>query len=88
MGATIITTNDLRVFKEELIQELKELLMDKKPAGKQWLKSTDVMEQLQISPGTLQNFRQNGTIPYMKIGGLIYYDQDDIYRVMEKNRVD
>lgn len=72
----------------ELLEEMKNLLM-KQSGGtnKKWLKSTEVMEMLKISPGTLQNLRVNGTIPYTKIGGLIYYDAAEIERVMEENRV-
>lgn len=88
MSASIITTDDLREFKMELLEEMKNLLM-KQSGGtnKKWLKSTEVMEMLKISPGTLQNLRVNGTIPYTKIGGLIYYDAAEIERVMEENRV-
>lgn len=89
MPTSIITTDDLREFKVELLEEIRELLNNKSGAGsKKWLKSTDVMKLLKISPGTLQNLRINGTIPYTKIGGLIYYDAGEIERVMEKNRVD
>jgi hypothetical protein len=45
------------------------------------------MDYLQISPGTLQNLRINGTLPYTKIGGIIYYDAAEIQKVMEENRV-
>ena len=88
MPTSIITTDDLREFKLELIEEIKELLNNRGgAASKNWLKSTDVMKLLKISPGTLQNLRINGTIPYTKIGGLIYYDASEIERVMEENRV-
>lgn len=88
MPTSIITTDDLREFKTELLDEIKELLTQRGGAStKKWLKSTDVMKLLKISPGTLQNLRINGTIPYTKIGGLIYYDSGEIERVMEENRV-
>ena len=88
MPTSIITTDDLREFKLELLEEIKELLTTSGGSkGKQWLKSTEVMELLKISPGTLQNLRVNGTLPYTKIGGLIYYDATEIDRVMEENRV-
>ncbi len=88
MPTQIITTDDLREFKLELLEEIKELLNKKgESVTKKWLKSTDVMKLLKISPGTLQNLRINGTIPYTKIGGLIYYDAGEIERVMEENRV-
>lgn len=88
MPTSIITTDDLREFKTELLEELKELLNSRSgSASKKWLRSTDVMERLKISPGTLQNLRVNGTLPFTKIGGLIFYDASEIEDVMEKNRI-
>jgi len=89
MPTTIITTDDLREFKLELLDDIKELLMRQgKVTQKKYLKSSEVMDLLQVSPGTLQNLRINGTLPYTKIGGLIFYDSDEIHRVMIENRID
>ena len=50
--------------------------------------SEDLMEfKVGISPGTLQNLRINGTLPYTKIGGVLYYDQREIMEVLERNKV-
>ncbi|UGU15409.1 helix-turn-helix domain-containing protein [Sinomicrobium kalidii] len=88
MPADIITTDDLREFKRELLEELRELLQNHPGrATKKWLRSSEVMELLQLSPGTLQNLRINGTLPYTKIGGLLYYDAEEIEKVMTKNRI-
>jgi hypothetical protein len=40
---------------------------------------------LGISPGTLQTLRLNGTIPFTKIGGVLFYDEEDINRLFESN---
>jgi len=48
-----------------------------------WLKSAEVRRLLGISPGTLQNLRVNGSLPFRKIGGTIYYKLSDIHRLME-----
>ena len=88
MPTTIITTDDLRDFKMELLEDIKKLLT-KQTSGnlKRYLKSSEVMEVLQLSPGTLQNLRINGTLPYSKIGGIIYYDSEEIHRLMNQNRI-
>lgn len=83
MAAEIITREDLYLFKSELIRELRELLTAPTAQPKKWLKSYEVREMLGVSPGTLQNMRINGTIAYTKIGGLIFYDYDDIMKLME-----
>ena len=88
MPTAIITTDDLREFKIELLDEIKNLLT-KQASGniKKYLKSSEVMDLLQVSPGTLQNLRINGTLPYTKVGGIIYYDAAEIQNVMDANRV-
>ncbi|WP_111309616.1 helix-turn-helix domain-containing protein [Confluentibacter sediminis] len=88
MGTTIITTEDLHEFKLELLNDIKQLL--KNQSGeypKKWLKSPEVRNLLGISPGTLQNLRINGTLPYTKVGGVLYYDYKEIMDLLEKNRV-
>ncbi|MCC4214413.1 helix-turn-helix domain-containing protein [Leeuwenhoekiella parthenopeia] len=88
MPATLITTDDLREFKRELLKEIKTLINNQGTQKlKKYLKSSEVMELLQVSPGTLQNLRINGTLPFTKVGGIIYYDAQDIQKVMEDNRV-
>ncbi|WP_034887642.1 helix-turn-helix domain-containing protein [Gillisia sp. Hel_I_29] len=88
MPTSIITTDDLREFKMELLEDIKDLLT-KQTSGKikKYLKSSEVMDLLQVSPGTLQNLRINGTLPYSKVGGIIYYDVVEIQNVMDSNRV-
>ncbi len=87
MAATIITTEDLLEFKSDLLDGIKNLLNNQSNQTKKWLKSPEVRELLGISPGTLQNLRINGTLPYTKIGGVLYYDYQEIMQVLEKNRV-
>ena len=88
MAATIITTEDLYEFKMELLEEIKQLFHQQSGnVTKKWLKSPEVRELLGISPGTLQNLRINGTLPYTKVGGVLYYDYQEIMQVLEKNRV-
>ncbi len=88
MPTSIITTDDLRDFKLELLEDIKKLLT-KQSQGKlkKYLKSAEIRELLQISPGTLQNLRINGTLPYTKMGGIIFYDADEIQNVMLANRI-
>jgi len=87
MAAEIITVEDLQVFKTELINDIKDLLKELKgQPNKKWLKSYEVRKLLNISPGTLQNLRINGTLPYTKIGGVIYYDYADIQKMLEANK--
>jgi hypothetical protein len=48
----------------------------------EWLDNQDVCEILNISPRTLQTYRDNGTIPYTRIGNKMYYKADDLRRLI------
>ncbi|MGY5848623.1 helix-turn-helix domain-containing protein [Salegentibacter sp. HM20] len=88
MPANILTTDDLHEFKLELFKEMEVLFKKQKKGGlEKYLKSSDVMDRLQISPGTLQNLRINGSLPYVKVGGLIFYDSQDIEKLLEQHKV-
>ena len=85
MATTVLTIEDLQDFKKELLQELKSLFPNSQSAqNKKWLKSKEVRKMLSISPGTLQNLRINGTLKYKRIGGIIYYNYEDIVKMLEK----
>jgi hypothetical protein len=82
MNIEFITKDDLRRI-ENLLGEIKGLIKPGQGQSKQWLKSYEVRKLLNISPGTLQNLRVNGTLRYTKIGGLLYYKLEDIEKLLE-----
>lgn len=87
MVLDIITLEDLQEFRRQLIEELRQLLSQRQTTPvRKWLKSHEVRRLLTISPGTLQNLRVNGTLPFTKIGGVIYYDYDDIQKMLEQRK--
>lgn len=87
MPSEILTTDDLREFKIELFDELKKLFpVNQQQPAKKWLRSGEVRKLLGISSGTLQNIRINGTLPYTKMGGVLYYDYQDIRQILESNK--
>ena len=85
MAIEIITKEDLNEFRILLLSELKELLKVNPQQAKQWLKSKEVRKLLNISPGTLQTLRINGTLQYTKLVGIIYYDYEHIQKTMQEN---
>lgn len=88
MPTEIVTTDDLREFKIDLLKEFKQLLaVHHGQPSKKWLKSYEVRKLLGISPGTLQNLRINGTLAFTKLGGVIFYDSEEIQKMMMENRV-
>ncbi|MGE0568797.1 MAG: helix-turn-helix domain-containing protein [Bacteroidia bacterium] len=90
MSVEIATKEDLQNFKAEILEQLQKLIANPKPSQEdnpqKWLKSHQVQRMLGISPGTLQNLRINGTIPYTKMGGVILYSLDEINLVLKHNK--
>ena len=83
----LITVEDLSQFKKQLLEELLAVL--KSQTGivpKKWMKSHEVRRLLKISPGTLQSLKTSGVIPYTKMGGVHFYDHDDIQKILESGK--
>ncbi|PWE00585.1 helix-turn-helix domain-containing protein [Marinilabilia rubra] len=90
MSIEIVTKDELLLLKEDLIAEIRSILeenMKTIPDGKKWLRSAEVKELLSISSGTLQNLRVNGTLPFTRINGVIYYNKEDINAILEENMI-
>lgn len=85
MNIELITKADFHSFKNEIVEEIKKLVQPQTDQS-EWLKSADVTEMLGCSPGTLQNLRVSGKLPFTKIGGTIYYSRKDVLNVLEANK--
>ncbi|MFZ4860791.1 helix-turn-helix domain-containing protein [Sphingobacterium sp. Mn56C] len=85
MEIDFVSREDLLALKVELIKEIREILNEKLNGGisQHWLRSADVRKLMGISAGTLQNFRINGTLPYRKVGGIMFYSRADILDLMK-----
>jgi len=84
MNVELITREDLRRL-EDLLNEIKQIVQQGQSQSKKWLKSSEVRKMLNISPGTLQNLRINGTLRFTKMGSIMYYKLEDINKVLEEN---
>jgi len=82
MIVNLITKEDLKEFKTELLEDIKNLFNIKVSEQKLWLRSSEVKELLKISSGTLQNLRINGTLSYTRVGGTLYYNYKDIEKML------
>lgn len=86
MAISIITKEDLQQFKIELLEDIKDLLQVRTTEQKLWLRTFEVKKLLNISSGTLQNLRINGTLSYTKIGGILYYNYRDIEKLLTDSK--
>lgn len=88
MEIELVTLTDLENFKNEILTEMKNLLSGRQQEPeKRWLKSNDVQQLLGISPGTLQTLRNRAMIPFTRLGGVIYYNREEVKKVLEKPEV-
>ena len=87
MTNELLTREDLQRFRMQLLGELKEVLQQSKQSTKQWLKSSEVRKMLGISHGTLQNLRITRSLPYTKLGGIMFYRYEDIEKILEAGLV-
>lgn len=85
MSIEIVTKEDLQHFRRQLLEDLQEILKPEPQIQKEWLKGNEVRQLLKISTGTLQNLRLNGTLPFTKIGGIIFYNAKGIDALLNGN---
>ncbi|WP_455589294.1 helix-turn-helix domain-containing protein, partial [Bacteroides rodentium] len=53
--------------------------------GDRYLTDKEVAELLKVSRRTLQKMRNNGTLPFILLGGKALYKEYDIQRLLEIN---
>ena len=70
---------------ERMSGAMEKLFSLKKPsiAGESFYTDRDLSEKLKISRRTLQDYRNNGILPYRQLGGKILYRESNIERVVQ-----
>ena len=54
-----------------------------RPLGERYLTDSKVAEILKVSRRTLQEYRTNGILPYILLGGKVLYRESDLEKVLE-----
>lgn len=81
MGVQVITVEDLDDFRLQLLRDIEKIVQANQP--RKWLKTQEVMDMLGMSEVTLQTLRNKGVIPYRKIGGICYYNAEELDKAIE-----
>ncbi|MDL2289861.1 helix-turn-helix domain-containing protein [Paludibacteraceae bacterium OttesenSCG-928-F17] len=70
-----------------MISGLEETIDSAKPSinDEQYFTDKEVSELLKISRRTLQDYRDQGIIPYIQLGGKILYRESDLQKLLEQN---
>ncbi len=88
----LITGNHERIANflsnlDRLIGNVEQLSAEHRPMldGERYLTDKEVAELIKVSRRTLQEYRNNGIIPYIQLGGKILYRESDIERMLREN---
>lgn len=83
----IVTSEDLRMFKQELFAELRKLISEAvgtMPEPVEGYKTKHVREILGCSTNKLVSLRITRKIRVKKVGGTLYYNKEDVRKLMEQ----
>lgn len=78
MAIEIITKDDLEIFRQTLLNDIRNLLTSQKTETREWLRCADVRSMLKVSTGTVQNLRITGKLKSQKVGGIHFYKLTDV----------
>lgn len=87
MSMEIVTREDLQIFRLQLLKDIQEIISRvkdstyNKPEG---YKTVHVRKMLGCSINKLVLLRTTGKIRVKKIGGTLYYNKEDIKRLLEE----
>lgn len=52
--------------------------------GERYLSDVEVSHRLKISRRTLQDYRDSGIVPYIKLGGKVLYRESDLEKLLKE----
>jgi hypothetical protein len=88
MGVDIVTKDDLQSFRIQLLKDIGMLLetqvMERSKLVVEGYKTKDVRRILGCSVNKLVSLRISRKIRWKKVGGTIYYNREDVRRLVEE----
>ncbi|GAB6008803.1 helix-turn-helix domain-containing protein [Dysgonomonas reticulitermitis] len=92
MGNQLITSENERIKSllhslDRLSSSLERLFSARKPTlnGESFYTDEELSKKLKVSRSSLQDYRDQGRIPYIKLAGKILYRASDIEKLLEDN---
>ena len=67
-----------------MVDDFERIVKNYRPmlGGERFLTDKELCAKLQLSRRTLQDYRYNGIIPYIQLGGKILYRESDIEKIL------
>lgn len=91
MSNQLITENSERIKSfflsmDKLSSDLERMFSSRKPTlnGESFYTDDELSQKLKISRRSLQDYRNEGRIPYIKLGGKILYRSSDVEKMLEE----
>lgn len=72
---------------EQMLDSIESFTKGYRPTlnGERFLTDREVSERLRISRRSLQDYRTNGKIPYIQLGGKTLYRESDIQKLLDEH---
>ncbi|MEM7656161.1 MAG: helix-turn-helix domain-containing protein [Bacteroidota bacterium] len=83
----LLTRQDLLDLENRLMALLSERIPEGFSPNRKWLRSKEVCEWLNISSSTLQNMRDDGSIPFTQLGSTYFYPYQEVEQLLQKSLV-
>lgn len=85
-NVVLVTTEHLENLVRD-VQEVKALLKKEKLQEDlpELLRTSEVKRILKLKDSSLATLRHNGTLPFIKIAGTVYYKKNDISQLIDNN---
>lgn len=91
MDNNFITKDCERIAKlfesiERMVKAVEKVITNHKPLlnGERYMTDKEVSDRLKISRRSLQDYRNEGRIAYIKLGGKILYRESDIQKMLDQ----
>lgn len=86
MNIEIITTEDLRNFKQDVLNTIKEMLKVDDGNNPEWIKAKEVKTLLSVSDNTLRQLRIEGKLSRILMGRSYYYNKQEVQNLFTERR--
>jgi hypothetical protein len=86
MEINFLTVEEFRKFKNELLEEIKQVVKNQNSELKiKWVRTRELKKCLWLSDSQIQTMRINGALPYTTLGKTYYYNLEEIAAILDKN---
>jgi hypothetical protein len=83
----IATKKDIEQLEKNLLEGFRKIFQNGDFSEKKYLRSAEVCTMLGISLSSLQNLRILGHLSYSKVSGTLFYEYEDVIKMIEDNKI-